>query len=85
MKANRAYHLIVSREGLEPAFLADPDRLDRIEVVSIDDGEVVLFWDLPAKEASKLLKLLRTDLVSLDAEQFMATWGHADRGGTPLQ
>ena len=22
MKANRAYHLIVSREGIEPAFLA---------------------------------------------------------------
>ena len=59
MKANRAFELIVSRGGLEPAFLADRDRLDRIEVVSIDDGEVVLYWDLPAKEAAKLLKQLR--------------------------
>jgi len=34
MRANRAFHLTVTREGLEPAFLADPERLDRIEVVS---------------------------------------------------
>ena len=32
MKANRAFHLIVTREGREPAFLADRGRLDRIEV-----------------------------------------------------
>lgn len=74
MKANRAFHLIVSREGLEPAFLADPHRLDRIEVVSIDDGEVVLYWDLPAKDASRLLKTLRTDLAQLDADAFIDRW-----------
>jgi hypothetical protein len=78
MRANRAYHLIVSREGLEPAFFADRDRLDRIEVVSIDDGEVVLYWDLPAKEASRLLKQLRGDLVSMDADEFISTWEGAD-------
>jgi hypothetical protein len=78
VRANRAYHLIVSREGLEPAFLADRDRLDRIEVVSIDDGEVVLYWDLPAKKASRLLKLLRSDLVNLDADEFIKTWEGAD-------
>jgi hypothetical protein len=84
MKANRAFHLIASREGLEPAFLADPDRLDRIEVVSIDDGEVVLFWDLPAKEASKLLRALRTDLAQLDAKEFVARWAGADDGDGPF-
>jgi hypothetical protein len=78
VRANRAYHLIVSREGLEPAFLADRDRLDRIEVVSIDDGEVVLYWDLPAKKASRLLKLLRSDLVNLGADEFIKTWEGAD-------
>lgn len=78
MKANRAYHLTVTREGREPAFLSDPDRLDRIEVVSIDDGEVLLYWDVPPKQASKLLKLLRADLVSLDAEEFFDTWVDAD-------
>jgi hypothetical protein len=78
MKANRAYELIVSRGGLEPAFLADPERLDRIEVVSIDDGEVVLYWDLPAKDASRLLKALRTDLAAMDADEFIRTWEGAD-------
>jgi hypothetical protein len=80
VKANRAYHLIVTREGVEPAFIADPQRLDRIEVVSIDDGEVVLYWNLPPKDASKLLRDLREDLVGLDAEEFMATWGGSDTG-----
>jgi hypothetical protein len=80
MRANRAFHLTVTREGREPAFLADPERLDRIEVVSIDDGEVVLHWDLPAKQASKLLKSLRTDLVGLDADDFIASWEGADVG-----
>jgi hypothetical protein len=78
MKANRAFELIVSRGGLEPAFLADPSRLDRIEVVSINDGEVVLYWDLPAKQAVKLARALRADLASLAAEEFIATWGGAD-------
>ena len=52
MRANRAYELIVSRGGLEPAFLASEDRLDRIEIVSVDDGEVLLYWTVPAKRAS---------------------------------
>jgi hypothetical protein len=78
LKANRAFHLIVSREGLEPAFLADPHRLDRVEVVSIDDGEVVLYWDLPAKDASRLARLLRADLARLDAEEFITAWEGTD-------
>jgi hypothetical protein len=78
MKANRLYHLIVSREGREPAFLSDPDRTDRIEVVSVDDGEVMLYWDVDPKQASKLLKLLRADLASLDAEEFFDKWLDAD-------
>jgi hypothetical protein len=78
MKANRLYHLIVSREGREPAFLSDPDRTDRIEVVSVDDGEVILYWDVDPKQASRLLKLLRADLASLDAEEFFDKWLDAD-------
>ena len=78
MKANRRYHLIVSREGREPAFLSDPSRTDRIEVVSVDDGEVILYWDVEPKQASKLLKLLRVDLASLDAEEFFDKWLDAD-------
>jgi hypothetical protein len=78
MRANRAYRLIVSREGLEPAFMADRTRLDRVEVVSIDDGEVALYWDLNAKLASRLLKELRVDLVELEAESFIDKWIGAD-------
>jgi hypothetical protein len=78
MKANRRYHLIVSREGREPAFLSDPSRTDRIEVVSVDDGEVILYWDVDPKQASRLLKLLRADLASLDADEFFDKWLDAD-------
>lgn len=78
MRANRLYHLIISREGREPAFLSDPDRTDRIEVVSVDDGEVILYWDVSPKQASKLLKLLRADLASLDADEFFDKWLDAD-------
>jgi hypothetical protein len=78
MRANRAYELIVRRGGREPVFMSDPNRLDRIEVVSIDDGEVILYWNLAAKEASRLLKLLRADLVSLEAEEFFDKWLDAD-------
>lgn len=80
MKANRHFELIVSRSSHEPAFLGDPSRLDRIEVVSIDDGEVVLFWDLPVKEVKGLLRELRADLVDLSAEEFMRTWEGRDAG-----
>ena len=78
MKANRLYHLIVSREGHQPSFMADRNRLDRIEVVSVDDGEVMLYWNLPPKQASRLLKQLRADLVGLEAEEFIARWEGAD-------
>lgn len=83
-KANRAFELIVRRGGREPAFLADRGRLDRIEVVYIDDGEVVLFWELPAKEAAKLVKELRADLVRLDPADFIETWEGRDLRSRPI-
>ena len=78
MRANRVFHLIVSRGGREPSFMADRRRVDRIEVVSIDDGELLLYWELPAKDASTLLRRLRADLVGLEAEEFLALWEGAD-------
>lgn len=81
MRANRVFHLTVTRGGREPAFLADRGRLDRIEVISVDDGELLLYWELPAKEATKLLKQLRADLAGLEAEEFLAMWEGAD--GSP--
>lgn len=80
MRANRAFHLIHTRGSLRPALIAGDERLDLIEIVSIDDGEVTLFWELPARPAGKLLRALRTDLASLEAEEFVARWEDADAG-----
>ncbi len=78
MRANRVFHLIVSRGGREPAFLADRRRLARSEVVSNDDGELLLYWDLPAKDAVKLARRLRADLAGMEAEEFLSLWEGAD-------
>jgi hypothetical protein len=80
MRANRAFEIIHTRGNLRPAVFAGDMRHDLIEVVSIDDGEVVLFWELSARPATKLLRSLRTDLASLDAEAFVSRW---DDSATP--
>lgn len=77
MRANRAYHLIVSRDHLTPSFLAGEDVQDRIELVSIDDGEVVLFWSLAPKPAARMLRELRADLAGMDANAFLDKWSAA--------
>lgn len=74
MKANRAYRLIVSRGGRAPALLADVERVDHIELVEIDSGEVVLLWDLPPHAASQRARALREELALLEAEEFIARW-----------
>ena len=74
MKANSAYRLIVTRSGRAPALLADAARVDHIEVVEIDAGEVVLFWDRTPQAASRLARALRADLSQLEAEEFIARW-----------
>ncbi len=80
MRANRAFELLVSRDGSQPAFLADRRRLDRLEVVSVDTGEVMFYWELPARAAAKLERRLRADLVALDADAFLSAWSGADAG-----
>ncbi|HST55926.1 MAG TPA: hypothetical protein VLJ42_08535 [Solirubrobacteraceae bacterium] len=74
MKAGRAYRLIVRRGGRMPALLADPARIDHIEVVEVDGGEVVLFWDCPPHAASRRARELRADLARLQAPEFLARW-----------
>jgi len=78
VKANRVFHLTVARGGREPVFMADRRRVDRIEVVSVDDGELLLYWELPAKDAARLLRRLRADLAGLEAEEFLSIWEDAD-------
>jgi hypothetical protein len=74
MKANRAYRLIVTRGGRTPAMLADAERADHIEIVEIDGGEVVLFWDRPPQAASRLARVLRDELSQLEADEFLERW-----------
>jgi hypothetical protein len=78
MRAKAAYRLIVTRAGRTPALLADAERIDHIEVVGIDDGEVVLFWDLPPHAASRRARALREELAQLQAEEFLARWSTVD-------
>jgi hypothetical protein len=75
VKAGHAYRMILTRGGRAPALLADTARVDHIEVVEIDSGEAVLFWDRPPQAATKLARALRADLAQLDAEEFIARWG----------
>jgi len=79
MRANRAYRLIVTPGSHEPRFMAERGRHDRIEVVSVADGEPLLFWDLPARDAARLVRELREDLIAMSAEEFLALWEGADR------
>jgi hypothetical protein len=78
MKARHAYRLIVTRGGLAPALLADAGRVDHVEVVEVDSGEVVLFWDRPPQAASKLARALRTDLAQLEAAEFLGRWANVE-------
>jgi len=74
VRANREYELIVTREGRAPSVLADPERVDRIEVVEIASGEVVLFWDLHPRHTRRMARALRGDLAQLAGGEFLAKW-----------
>ena len=62
------------RGGRSPAWLADPARVDHVEVVEVASGEVILFWDAAPREASRLLRALRADLAGREADEFLARW-----------
>jgi hypothetical protein len=78
VRAKDAYRLIVTRGGRAPALLADSQRVDHIEVVEIESGEVALLWDRPPHAASRLARAVRADLNSLDAEEFHQRWSTVD-------
>jgi hypothetical protein len=72
VRANRAYELLVHKGGRGPALLRSSDQLDHIEVVDIDSGEVVLFWDTAPSQTGRLSRALKADLAGLDADEFLA-------------
>jgi hypothetical protein len=61
VRANRAYELLVRRG-------------EHVEVVEIDTGEVVLFWDTLPGDTAKLARALRADLAQLDDDAFLSKW-----------
>ncbi len=71
MRANRAYDLIVHRQG---RFFRPSDALEQVEVIEIDTGEVILFWDTRPRDTGKLARALRADLAQLEADEFLARW-----------
>jgi hypothetical protein len=80
VRANRVFRLTVRRGRGETRF-TKRGRMDRIEVSSIADSEAILYWELPAEQAAELLKRLRADLMSTQAEEFLALWEGADVEG----
>jgi hypothetical protein len=74
VRAKARYRLIVRREGHAPARLAAADRVDHVEIVDVDDGEAVLYWDLLPRDAKRVTALLRADLQELDAREFFERW-----------
>jgi hypothetical protein len=74
VKANREYELIVRRGGRAPAAIADPERVDQVEIVEVATGEVALFWDTHPAQTRRLSRALKTDLAQLDAAEFMRRW-----------
>jgi hypothetical protein len=78
VRAGRAYDVKHVRGGVAPAVLAAPDRVDHVEIVEIDSGEVVLYWDLTPTDARRVVRSLREDLLNLEAEEFIVAWRAAD-------
>jgi hypothetical protein len=74
MRANREYLLNVKRGSVLPGRLAR-DRTDLIEIVEVASQEVILFWELPPRDAARLARRLRSDLAQLEASEFIAAWG----------
>jgi hypothetical protein len=79
VRARDAYRLIVRRGGLAPSLLANPARVDHIEVVEVGSGEVAFFWDCEPRTASRLARALREDLGRLDDREFVARWSTVEQ------
>ena len=74
MRAKGRYRLVVRREGHAPAVLAAPDRVDHVEIIDVDEGETVLYWDLLPRDASRVVEILRSELETMEAQEFFERW-----------
>ena len=74
MRAKGRYRLVVRREGHAPAVLAAPDRVDHVEIIDVDEGETVLYWDLLARDAKRVVGMIRADLDAMEPREFLERW-----------
>jgi hypothetical protein len=65
MRAKNRYRLIVRPAGVDASAL---------EIVDIDAGEAVLFWDLLRRDAKTVSRMVRADLEALDDREFFERW-----------
>lgn len=70
-RADRVFRLVQTRGG---RLRRSPDDFETVEIVDIATNEPVLFWDVPARDARRFAGQLRTDLVNLEADDFLARW-----------
>ena len=73
MSAARSYEVKVTRAGLAPGRLS-PGRFDLVEVISLEDMEVVLFWDVPARDTARMEAALREELARMAEGEFLSRW-----------
>ncbi len=74
VSAARSYEVKVTRAGIAPGRLASPGRFDLVEVISLEDMEVVLFWDVPARETARMEAALREELARMGEGEFLSRW-----------
>jgi hypothetical protein len=74
MRAKARYRLVMRREGRAPAVLAAPERVDHVEIIDVDEGETVLYWDLLPRDAKRVMTMIRADLDAMDAREFFERW-----------
>ena len=74
MRAKARYRMVVRRGGLAPALLAAADRVDHVEIIDLDEGETVLYWDLLARDAKRVITMLRADLAAMEPREFFERW-----------
>lgn len=65
MSAARRFEVLVRRGR---------DRVDAVELLDRDEGEVALFWDCSPRQASRMAEALRADLRALDEDELLARW-----------
>ena len=54
--------------------LAAPERVDHVEIIDVDEGETVLYWDLLPRDAKRVVTMLRADLETMEAREFFERW-----------